>query len=159
MKEIRAIAGEAVVLSPQDRAAEDANTSWFGAPPHERMALTADEVVGAFEEAVETLRDQVAAAGFPGPATFYVWHDGEAGQLRCSVSSASHDDLPFNVDYQVTADLHPIVQEFLLDRAPGAIAWGSLEPVPFLGSEQVAGDSVEVWACDLCQAARTTDRQ
>jgi hypothetical protein len=159
LKEIRAIAGEAVVLSPQDRAAEDANTSWFGAPPHERMAMTADEVVGAFEEAVDALRDQVAATGFPGPATFYVWHDGEAGQLRCSVSSASHDDLPFDIDYQLTSDLHPIVREFLLDRAPGAINWGSMEPVPFLGSEEVAGDSVTVWACDLCQAARTADRQ
>jgi hypothetical protein len=159
LKEIRAIAGEAVVLSPQDRSAEGANTSWFGAPPHERMGMTADEVVAAFEEAAEALRGKVAAAAFPGPATFYVWHDGEAGQLRCSVSSAPHDDLPFDIDYQVTGDLHAIVQEFLLDRAPGAIAWGSIEPVPYPGSEQVARDAVAVWACDLCQAARTADRQ
>jgi hypothetical protein len=161
LKEIRAIAGEAVVLSPEDRAAEDANTSWFGAPPHERLGLSADEVVGAFEEAVEAMRDKVAATGHSGPATFYVWHDGLAGQLRCSVSSAAHDELPFGIDYQVTRDLHAIVQEFLLDRAPGAIAWGSLEPVPYPESEdQVAADSVAVWTCDLCQAAvRTADRQ
>jgi hypothetical protein len=158
LKEVRAIAGEAVVLSPQDRAAEDANTIWFGAPPHERMGMTADEVVAAFEEAAEALRDQVVAAEHDGPATFYVWHDGEAGQLRCSVSSASHDDLPFGIDYQVTADLRAIVQEFLLDRAPGAIAWGSLEPVPFPGSEEIVADAVAVWACDLCQA-RIPDRQ
>jgi hypothetical protein len=154
LKEIRAIAGEAVVLSPQDRAAEDANTSWFGAPPHERMGMTASEVVAAFEEAAEALRDKVAAIGHPGPATFYVWHDGLAGQLRCSITSAPHDDLPFGNDYEVTSDLHAIVQEFLLDRAPGAINWGSLDPIPFGGAEPVEeSESVSVWACDLCRAA------
>jgi hypothetical protein len=154
LKEIRAIAGEAVVLSPQDRAAEDANTSWFGAPPHERMGMTADEVVAAFEEAAEALRDKVAAAGHPGPVTFYVWHDGQAGQLRCSVSSAAHDDLPFGGVYQVTGDLHAIVQEFLLDRAPGAISWGSLDPVPYRQEEpELITESVSVWACDLCTTA------
>lgn len=151
LKEIRAIAGEAVVFSPQDRAAEDANTSWFGAPPHERMGMSADEVVAAFEEAADALRDKVAAIGHPGPATFYVWHDGLAGQLRCSISSAGHDELPFGDTYQVTTDLHAIVQEFLLDRAPGAISWGSLEPVPVPGEEPTTG-SVSVWACDLCLA-------
>ena len=129
LKEIRAIAGEAVVLSPHDRAAEDANTSWFGAPPHERMGLSADEVVAAFEETADSLRDQVAEDDHRGPATFYVWHDGLAGQLRCSVSSATQDELPFSCDYRVTPDLHAIVVEFLQDRAPGAIVWGSLEPV------------------------------
>ena len=149
LKEIRAIAGEAVVLSPQDRSAEDVNTSWFGAPPHERMGMSPDEVVAAFEEAAEALREKVAASGHPGPATFYVWHDGQAGQLRCSVSSAPHDDLPFGIDYQVTDDLHGIVEEFLLDRAPGAIAWGSLEPVPYQEAPEVTADSIAVWACDL----------
>jgi hypothetical protein len=154
LKEIRAIAGDAVVLSPQDRAAEDANTSWFGAPPHERMGMSADEVVAAFEEAAEALRDKVAAAGHPGPATFYVWHDGQAGQLRCSVSTTTHDELPLGNAYQVTADLHAIVQEFLLDRAPGAINWGSIEPIHYLGEErEPAVEAVSVWACDLCTPA------
>jgi hypothetical protein len=150
LKEIRAIAGEALVLSPQDRAAENANTTWFGAPPHERMGMTADEVVAAFEEAADALRDKVSAAGHPGPATFYVWHDGEAGQLRCSITSAPHDDLPFDDAYQVTADLHAIVQEFLLDRAPGAINWGSMDPIPYPGDDtEPAANAIPVWACDL----------
>jgi hypothetical protein len=154
LKEIRAIAGEAVVLSPQDRAAEDANTTWFGAPPHERMGLSPEEVVAAFEEAADALRDKVTATGHPGPATFYVWHDGRAGQLRCSISSALHDDLPFGEAYQVTDDLHAIVREFLMDRAPGAINWGSLDPIPYPEDEpQPTTESVSVWACDLCTTA------
>jgi hypothetical protein len=148
LKEIRAIAGETLVFSPHDQDAELANTSWFGAPPHERMALTSDEVVAAFEETAELLRDQVAAAKQPGPVTFYVWHDGEAGQLRCSTRSCGQDELPFGSPYRATSDLHAIVTEFLVDRAPGAIAWGQLEPVPF---EPAPGaDEQPVWVCDLC---------
>jgi hypothetical protein len=147
LKEIRAIAGETLVLSPHDQDAEHVNTNWFGAPPHERLGLTADEVVAAFEETAELLRDQVAAMKHVGPATFYVWHDGEAGQLRCSTRSCGQDELPFALPYQATSDLHAIVTEFLVDRAPGAIVWGQLEPVPF-DSPPEASDH-PVWVRDL----------
>jgi hypothetical protein len=151
LKEIRAIAGESLVFSPHDPAAEDANTSWFGAPPHERMGLTADEVVSAFEETAEVLRGQVSAHSHDGPATFYVWHDEQAGQLRCSARSSHPGALPFTVAYRPTSDLRPIVAEFLEDRAPGAIAWGQLEPVPFPGadSDEPASAEIPVWVCDL----------
>jgi hypothetical protein len=149
LKEIRAIAGEALVLSPEDRAAEDANTTWFGAPPHERMGMSAEEVVAAFEETVEALRDQVLGAGHPGPVTFYVWHDLQAGQLRCSTGSCPPDRLPFSGPYRPTGDLHPIVTEFLEDRAPGAIVWGELEPIPIPESGAVELPEFAVWVCHL----------
>jgi hypothetical protein len=150
LKEIRAIAGEALVLSPSDRAAEDANTTWFGAPPHERMGMSAEEVVAAFEETVEALRDQVAAADHKGPVTFYVWHDLQAGQLRCSTGSCAQDGLPFRTPYRLTGDLHSIVTEFIEDRAPGAIVWGELEPIPIPESGEVEIPEFAVWVCDLC---------
>jgi hypothetical protein len=149
LKEIRAIAGETLVLSPHDQAAEHANTNWFGAPPHERMGLSADEVVAAFEETAGLLRDQLTAGGHAGPATFYVWHDQQAGQLRCSIRSCVRDELPFTEPYRVTRDLHAIVVEFLEDRAPGAIAWGELEPVPFPREPEPETAGFPVWACDL----------
>ena len=146
LKEIRAIAGETLVLSPHDQDAEHANTSWFGAPPHERMGLSADEVVTAFEETAELLRDQVATMPYTGPATFYVWHDEDAGQLRCSTGSCGQNNLPFEAPYRATSDLHAIVVEFLEDRAPGAIVWGAAEPVPLPS----AGEERPVWVCNLC---------
>jgi hypothetical protein len=151
LKEIRAIAGEPLVFSPHDPAAEDANTSWFGAPPHERMGLTAEEVVSAFEEMAELLRDQVVAQSHAGPATFYVWHDEQAGQLRCSTRSCHQDALPFSGTYRTTRDLRAIVVEFLADRAPGAIAWGQMEPIPFPGEGALDPESAgfPVWVCDL----------
>jgi hypothetical protein len=153
LKEIRAIAGETLVLAPHDQDAETVNTSWFGAPLHERISMTVDEVVSAFEETAELLRDQVAAQGHDGPATFYVWHDPQAGQLRCSTGSCGHDQLPFERSYRTSGDLQSIVAEFLEDRAPGAIAWGQMEPVPF-PEEPVAGEpEVVVWVCDLTTTA------
>jgi hypothetical protein len=146
LKEIRAIAGETLVLSPHDQDAEHANTSWLGAPPHERMGMTADEVVTAFEETADLLRDQVATMSFEGLATFYVWHEGEAGQLRCSTGSRGQDDLPFDAPYRATSDLHAIVAEFLEDRAPGAIVWGAAAPVPFSSADPER----RVWVCSLC---------
>ncbi|MEU8814620.1 hypothetical protein [Actinoplanes sp. NPDC048796] len=155
LKEIRAIAGETLVLAPHDQDAETANTSWFGAPMHERISMTADEVVSAFEETAELLRDQVAAQRHHGPATFYVWHDLQAGQLRCSTRSCGHDQLPFKT-YRTTGDLQAIVVEFLEDRAPGAIAWGQLEPVPFPDGPVVVDDQIVVWVCDLSQSTPGT---
>ena len=149
MKEIRAIAGETLVLSPHDPAAESVNTSWFSSPPHERMGMTPEEVVSAFEETAELLRDQVVALKHDGPATFYVWHNQEAGQLRCSTGSCHQNALPFGGAYNPTSDLHSIVVEFLEDRAPGAIAWGQLEPIPFPDSPVPVAAEVPVWVCDL----------
>ena len=146
LKEIRAIAGEALVLAPDDKDAENANTSWLGAPPHERMGLSADEVVAALEETAALLRDQVTATTHDGPATFYVWHDLQAGQLRCSTRSCRPDELPFDEGYTTTTDLHKIVVEFLEDRAPGAIVWGQLEPVPV---PEAVDPDFPVWVCDL----------
>ncbi|MBB2948080.1 hypothetical protein FB565_007851 [Actinoplanes lutulentus] len=153
LKDIRAIVSEAVVLAPEDPAAENANTNWFGAPPHERISLSADEVVATFEETAFVLREQIAGAGHQGSATFYVWHDAIAGQLRCSAGTCKANDLPFDTPYQVTDDLRAIVVEFLEDRAPGSIVWGELEPVPFPeGPEEASG--LAVWAFDLTPFGR-----
>ena len=153
LKEIRAIVTETVVLAPEDPAAENANTNWFGAPPHERMGLSADEVVATIEETAAVLREQVAASGHRGSATFYVWHDSVAGQLRCSAGTCKPNDLPFEVAYQVTEDLRSIVVEFLEDRAPGSIIWGELEPVPF-PDDTVEDPGLAVWAFDLTPSGR-----
>jgi hypothetical protein len=149
LKEIRAIAGETLVLAPHDQDTETANTSWFGAPPHERLGLSADEVINVFEETIALLRDQVAAMEHDGPATFYVWHDLQAGQLRCSTASRGRDELPFAEKYRTTDDLQAIIEEFLQDRAPGAIVWGELDPVPFPDGSEPEVVEIPVWVCDL----------
>jgi hypothetical protein len=151
LKEIRAICAEPPVFVPGDVEAEGANTCWLGASPHERLGLSVGEVTAAFVETAELLRARVRETGYRGTATFYVWHDQQAGQLRCSTASRLPADLPFGGGYFPTHDLGTIVTEFLNDGEPGFVRFADLRP---------ADDGVEptlrpypVWTYDVSAAS------
>ena len=116
---IAEVAEETLVLEPADRRLErEANTWLLGVDDEERRSLSVSEVVSAFEGAAAALRVRIRALGFTGVATFYVWHDEQAGQLRCSVGSVSPQELPFGAAYVPSRELAPIVQGFLADEGP-----------------------------------------
>ncbi|UYM23339.1 hypothetical protein NQP46_05005 [Streptomyces albus] len=122
------MAEEPLELEPGDRRVEwEANTWSLGAEDEDRQSLSAAEVVAAFEQTAAGIRERVRELGFSGVATFYVWHDGQAGQLRCSTSSVSPDELPFNGTYVVSDHLGPVVEGFLADNMPGVVAWSDLD--------------------------------
>lgn len=75
----------------------------------------------------EGIRRRVRATDYPGAATFYVWHDVQAGQLRCSTGSVPPDRLPFGGAYVPVSDLGPVVGSFLKDGRAGAVAWDDLD--------------------------------
>ncbi|MFD5430562.1 hypothetical protein ACFWJ4_00070 [Kitasatospora sp. NPDC127067] len=117
---IAELADEPLALEPDDHPVEwETNTWWLTAEVEDRRALRVPEVVAAFERTAALLRDRVRALGHDGPATFYVWHDDQAGQLRCSTGSVGPDDLPFGGAYEPVADLGPIVADYLADAEPG----------------------------------------
>src|SRR6266511_4099238 len=149
LKSIQEIADEPVSLVPEDQGAESANTHWLGAMAEERSALSVDQVVSAFLETARALQHRVRAAGFDGTATFYVWHDEQAGQLRCSVSSRTPTDLPFRGNYQPTDDLSAIVAGFLSDDTPGIVPWEDLEPADDIDPEDDYYPPFPVWNFDL----------
>ncbi|MFI6479947.1 hypothetical protein ACIBH1_18580 [Nonomuraea sp. NPDC050663] len=124
LKTIQAIAHEPVSLS-----ADRDNTHWLSATADECSTLSTEQVVAALLETARAVRRQIRAADHDGPATFYVWHDEQAGQLRCSTASRAATDLPFGGAYQPTDDLDGIVTGFLSDEMPGLVPWTDLEPV------------------------------
>ncbi|MFF2213569.1 hypothetical protein [Streptomyces antibioticus] len=117
---IAEIAQEPLLLDPADHQAElNTNTWWLGAGDEERRSLTVPEVVTALEGVAAALRIRVRALGFTGVATFYVWHDEQVGQLRCSVGSVTARELPFRNHYVPSRELEPVVAGFLDGGGPG----------------------------------------
>jgi hypothetical protein len=115
---IAEISEHPVTLAAGDLQAESANTHWLAASAAERAALSVDVVVAALRRAAQALRERV-----DGPAVLYVWHDRQAAQLRCSITSRPPDDLPFGSDYGRIDDLATIVGAFLdADPAP-TVPW------------------------------------
>ncbi|MER6594600.1 hypothetical protein ABT214_22665 [Micromonospora purpureochromogenes] len=77
-------------------------------------------------------------SGQDGSGTFYAWYDEQAGQLRCSLTSASPDRLPFGAPYRSTFDAAEVVALAAADPSPGLVPWEELETV-----ESAAASSVD----------------
>lgn len=120
---IAEVANEPLVLEPADRRVEWETNTWsLGAADEDRSSLSVAEVVAAFERTAAAIRQHIRDLGVSGVATFYVWHDEQAGQLRCSTGSVPPDALPFSGTYVASDDLGPVVEGFLADSEPGFIA-------------------------------------
>jgi hypothetical protein len=133
---IAEVADEPLVLEPADRRVEGETNTWsLGAADEDRSSLSVAEVVAAFERTAAAIRERIGELGFPGVVTFYVWHDEQAGQLRCSTRSVPPDALPFSGPYVASDDLGPVVEGFMADSEPGFIAWSELDDAQSL-SEQ-----------------------
>ncbi|MGV9693012.1 hypothetical protein ACWDUX_28335 [Streptomyces sp. NPDC003444] len=124
---IAEVAEEPPALEPGNRRVEWETNTWsLSARDEDGRPLSAAEVVAAFEQTAVGIRERIRELGFSGVVTFYVWHDGQAGQLRCSTGSVPPDELPFNGNYGVSDRLGPVVEEFLAGNMPGVVAWSDL---------------------------------
>ncbi len=133
---IAEVADEPLVLEPADRRVEWETNTWsLGAADEDRSSLSVAEVVAAFERTAAAIRKRIRDLRFSGVATFYVWHDKQAGQLRCSTGSVPPDALPFSGTYVASDDLGPVAEGFLADSEPGFIAWSDLDDVQCLSGK------------------------
>ncbi|MFB7290638.1 hypothetical protein [Actinacidiphila glaucinigra] len=150
------VADEPLVLEPADRRVEvEANTWWLSAAEEDRSALSVAEVVAAFERTAAAIRQRIRERAFSGVATFYVWHDEQAGQLRCSTGSVFPDALPFGAAYAASGRLAPIVERFLADGEPGRVAWSDLDDVRSLsGQAEPEVAPLDVWVSGVGASSR-----
>ena len=149
---IAEVADEPLVLEPTDRRVEWETNTWsLSAEDKDRRSLSVPEVVAAFERTASAIRRHVHELGFPGVATFYVWHDKQAGQLRCSTGSVPPNALPFDGTFAHSDDLGPVVEGFLADK-PGVIAWSDLDDVQNNSEQTEAGSEfvpLRVWVSSV----------
>ncbi|MFB7947372.1 hypothetical protein ACFC6L_20925 [Kitasatospora phosalacinea] len=137
---IAEVADEPLVLEP-DRPPEEWGTNTWSIGPDDGPAPSVAEVVAAFRGTADGIRRRIADMPYDGPATFYVWHDEQAGRLRCSTGSVGPDRLPFGGPYRPTEGLEPIVEGWLADRYPGVVRREELEVVDAKEVDDEAGGS------------------
>ncbi|GJF33878.1 hypothetical protein KNE206_65780 [Kitasatospora sp. NE20-6] len=153
---IAEVADEPLVLEPADRRVEwETNTWWLSAEVEDRRSLSVSEVVAAFERTASALRARIREMGFPGTATFYVWHDDVAGQLGCSTGSVPPDELPFGGAYVPSDDLGSVVGGFLADSNPGVITLSDLDEARDSGQIEAEPEIVSfpVWVSSVGAAS------
>jgi len=155
LNSIAAVAGEPLTLDPAGPLPEArANTWWLSADPGEKAALSAGQVCAAFERTAEALCSRIRGLGYQGTVTFYVWHDEQAGQLRCSMSSQAPDALPFRGTYIATGALAPIIERFLGDhQEPSHIPWPELNAESDEPASEPVTPPLPVWTRTVGQNA------
>ncbi|GHJ47032.1 hypothetical protein Cs7R123_43740 [Catellatospora sp. TT07R-123] len=84
----------------------------------------------------------------PNPGTFYAWYDEQAGQLRCSLTSASPGRLPFSGTYRVTGDAAEVVALAAADLDPGHVPSDDLTEITrsINDDEAIPLPAFPVWA-------------
>ncbi|WP_234374955.1 MULTISPECIES: hypothetical protein [unclassified Streptomyces] len=103
---IAEVADGPLVLEPANRRVEwETNTRSLDATDEDRSSLSVAEAVAAFERTAADIRERIRDLRFSEVATFYMWHDRQAGQLRCSTGSVPSDALPFSGTYVASDDL------------------------------------------------------
>ncbi|BCJ39029.1 hypothetical protein Athai_65320 [Actinocatenispora thailandica] len=113
---------EDVALTPGDPAAETRTNTWGYAVPPEQIDVPA--VGSALSQVASELGGRLSRRGEVG--TCYAWYDEQAGQVRCSLSSAPPDRLAFGGRYRLVARATDVVALAAADQTPGLVAWAAL---------------------------------
>ncbi|WP_406042343.1 hypothetical protein OG799_01625 [Micromonospora sp. NBC_00898] len=136
-----------VALLPDEPDREPRLNTWCYGVPEGQMDVTA--VVAALH--LVRLELQKRWSGQDASGTFYAWYDEQAGQLRCSLTSASPDRLPFGAPYRSTSDAAEVVALAAADPSPGLVPWEELETESAAASsgDQELPSPFPVWVAPL----------
>jgi hypothetical protein len=120
---------DAVVVWPDDIGAEARGNSWSFSLTPEQAAAVSPADVEAFAAGVADARRSWLSARGAGPMVLYWWHDAQAGQLRFSLVSASHGQLPFGCEVAPAASLAEVAADWLGSPHLHGVPRGELRPL------------------------------
>ena len=92
------------------------NNTWtISINTDERKTVTEDDLLEFFTLLMRNRHEQISNKSKDHGMHFYVWYDRQASQLRFSVISDFHDELPFKVKIK-QVDLKDIIHEFFQSK-------------------------------------------
>ena len=122
---IKDLISEQEVLPDSSQADCLANLVMVSIPSIE--SVSCEELVQFLRQAA-ALRLDTARMRSMLPATFYAWHDAQAGQLRFSTIYGPEERLPFGAPIRVVRDPGIVVRGFLNSQYRDGIPWSELKP-------------------------------
>ena len=135
---------------PDGAGAGAAENLWSLSFSADKLPSTGD-LTRFIEAAVDVRRAQAESLASK-PATFYLWHDEQAGQLRFSVARCLPESLPFRCALAPADAATEIIGDYLTSsRVDGLIPWSELEPIGFdePDTNQDQPYVLRVWALQL----------
>ena len=113
---------------PDGAGAGAAENLWSLSFSADKLPSKAD-LTRFIDAAVDVRRAQAESIGMK-PATFYLWHDEQAEQLRFSVARCFPESLPFRCAVAPAGAANDIIGSYLASsRVDGLIPWSDLEPI------------------------------
>jgi hypothetical protein len=105
---------DAITVDPEDIRAEAIDNMWCFSPRDDEMdAISEQSLVTLLEHLIDARRQWLLRHRLR-PMTFYCWHDPAARQLRFSLVSSSHAQLPFVCKLDTSHSLQSIARQVVV---------------------------------------------
>ncbi len=136
---IAEVAADPVVVRQDNIGAEAKSNLWsFSLSPEQAAVVSVADVLRFAEQVILARRAWLNARN-AGEMVLYWWHDAQAGQLRFSMVSAVHGELPFGCRTIAAPSLESVIDDWLRSPDLHGISWSELrasaaddpEPRPF----------------------------
>ncbi len=136
------IASYPIVVDANNMLREAQENQWsFSLSIEQADSLNVEDVVD-FLEAVVEHRQQWLLDNHASSMKFYCWHDKQAGQLRFSLISDSHNHLPFTGEIVSVSAIDTVVTEWLLSEALTGIELTGLDKA----MREIDSEYTTVWS-------------
>jgi len=135
-------------ISADSGPSQPSDNQWaVSATEDECQGATPEDVASAYEEVAVAWTRELKTAAPHKPATFYLWFDEQASQLRCSAIQSTADRLPFRCQIRNLPSPVDIARAYLQSSYKEGIPFSDLKPVrPVAPAEPEMPFVLDVWS-------------